>query len=83
MFVGNNILEQFLTTLSTIEDMDYVPCVSVVGSLMYAMVCTRLNIDKEMGFLTNFRREHWDIVKRPLCICEVLLNIPFSIIVMF
>ena len=85
--MGNKILEQFPTTLSTIDDMDYVPCVSVFGSLMYAMVCTRPNIDKEMGFLirfmANFGREHWDIVKRSLRICEVLLNIPFAIIVMF
>ena len=87
MFVGNKILEKFLTTLSTIENMDYVPCVSVVGILMHAMVCTRPNIDQAMGvlirFMANFGREHWAIVNRSLGIFQVLLNIPFSIIVMF
>jgi hypothetical protein len=85
--VGTKISEQCPTTLSTINDMAYVPCVSVVGILMYAMVCTRPNIDQAMGFLiqfmANFGREHWAIVNRSLGIFQVLLNIPFSVIVMF
>lgn len=48
-------------------DMKYVPYVSVVGSLMYVMVCTRPNIAHVIGmvsrFLSNPDREHWNIVK--------------------
>jgi hypothetical protein len=85
--VGTKISEQCPTTLSTINDMAYVPCVSVVGILMHAMVCTRPNIDQAMGvlirFMANFGREHWAIVNKSLGIFQALLNIPFSIIVMF
>jgi hypothetical protein len=85
--VGIKISEQCPTTLSTINNMAYVPCVSVVGILMYVVVCTRPNIDQEMGvlirFMANFGHEQWAIVNRSLGIFQVLLNIPFSIIVMF
>ena len=50
------------------EDMSRVPCASVVGSLMYAMVCTRLDITHVVGVLSRFmskpRKEHWTTVKR-------------------
>ena len=43
--------------------MQWVPYASVVGSLMYAMVCTRPNIT-HVGivsrFLSNPGREHWN-----------------------
>jgi hypothetical protein len=49
-------------------DMSCVPYVSVVGSLMYAMVCTRLDIAHAVGVLSRYmskpRKEHWTIVKR-------------------
>jgi hypothetical protein len=48
--------------------MSHVLYVSVVGSLMYAMVCTRLNIAHAVGFLSRYiskpRKEHWTILKR-------------------
>ena len=49
------------------EDMEKVPYASAVGSLMYAMVCTRPDIAHAVGvvsrFLSNPGREHWDAVK--------------------
>ena len=47
--------------------MSKVPYASVVGSLMYAMVCTRLNIGYAIGvvsrYMSNPQREHWAAVK--------------------
>ena len=52
---------------SEMEDMSRVPYASTVGSLMYAMVCTRLDISQPMGvlswFMANPRQVHWDGVK--------------------
>ena len=49
------------------EDMRRVSYASVVGSLMYAMVCTRLDIAYAVGvvsrFLSNPGRQHWEAVK--------------------
>ena len=49
------------------QDMKNMPYVSAVGSLMYAMVCTRPAIAHGVGvisrFLSNPRKEHWAIVK--------------------
>jgi hypothetical protein len=36
------------------EDMSHVPYASVVGSLMYAMVCTRLDITHAVGVLSRY-----------------------------
>lgn len=54
----------------TQEDMDYmsnVPYASVVGSLMYAMVCTRPDIAHAVGvvskYMNNPGKEHWMAVK--------------------
>uniref|UniRef100_A0A3Q7IIL0 Reverse transcriptase Ty1/copia-type domain-containing protein n=1 Tax=Solanum lycopersicum TaxID=4081 RepID=A0A3Q7IIL0_SOLLC len=56
------------------EDMKKVPYASAVGSLIYAMVCTRPDIAHVVGvvsrFLSNTGREHWNVVKwvmRYLC----------------
>jgi hypothetical protein len=50
------------------EDMSHVPYAIVVGSLMYAMVCTRMDIAHTLGVLSRYmskpRKEHWTIVKR-------------------
>ena len=47
--------------------MSRVPYASAVGSLMYAMVCTRPDIAHAVGtvsrFLSNPGREHWNAVK--------------------
>lgn len=49
------------------EEIAKVPDVSIVGSLMYEMVCTRLNITHVVGFVNQFMsnpgREHWERVK--------------------
>ena len=50
------------------EDMSKVPYASVIGNLMYAMVCTRLDIAQAVGVLSKFMsnpgKEHWNFVKR-------------------
>jgi hypothetical protein len=50
------------------EDMSYVPYVSTVGILMYAIVCTRPDIAYVVGFFSSYmskpRKEHWTVVKR-------------------
>ncbi|CAH9131081.1 unnamed protein product [Cuscuta epithymum] len=64
------------------EMMKAVPYSSVVGSLMYAMVCTRPDIAHAVGvvsrYLSNPGREHWEAVKwilrylkgtSKLCLC--------------
>ncbi|URE44176.1 Retrotransposon protein [Musa troglodytarum] len=49
------------------EKMQKVPYASAVGSLMYAMVCTRSDIAYAVGvtsrFLANLGKEHWAAVK--------------------
>ena len=48
--------------------MSHVPYASAVGSLMYAMVYSRLDIAHAMGvvrrYMSNQGKEHWTIVKR-------------------
>jgi len=48
--------------------MSHVPYASAVGSLMYAMVCTRLDIAHAVGVLSRVmskpRKEHWTAVKQ-------------------
>jgi hypothetical protein len=50
------------------EDMSHVPYATAVGSLMYAMVCTRPDIAHAVGFLSKYMskpgKEHWTTVKR-------------------
>jgi hypothetical protein len=50
------------------EDMSHVLHASVVGSLMYAMVCTRPNITHPMRFLGRYMlklgKEHWTTIKK-------------------
>ena len=47
--------------------MTLVPYASVVGSLMYAMVCTRHDIAHAVGvvsrYMANPRKEHWEAMK--------------------
>lgn len=49
------------------KEMSKVPYSSVVGSLMYAMICTRSDIAYVVGvvssFLLNLEKEHWNVVK--------------------
>eukprot|EP00253_Pinus_taeda_P004544 PITA_04544 len=66
--------EQCPKTQEEEEDMSRVLYASAVGSLMYAMVCTRLYIAHAVGVLSRFMskpgKEHWIAVKwvfRYLC----------------
>jgi len=49
------------------EEMSEIRYASVLGSLMYAMVCTRRDIAYSVGvvsrFLANPGKEHWNAVK--------------------
>ena len=52
------------------EEKDFmakVPYASAIGSLMYVMVCTRLEIAHAVGsvtrFMTNPSKRHWEAVK--------------------
>ena len=49
------------------EDMKSVPYVPTIGSLMYAMVATQLDISHAVGFVSRFMhnpdRSHWNAVK--------------------
>ncbi|KAI4346231.1 hypothetical protein L6164_013300 [Bauhinia variegata] len=59
--------KQCLTGKIGREEMEKVPYASVVGSLMYAMVCTRPDIAHAVGvvsrYLSNPGKEHWQAVK--------------------
>jgi len=58
---------QCLTGKEDKDEMKKVPYTSVVGSLMYAMVCTRLDIAHAVGvvsrFMSNPGKEHWAAAK--------------------
>lgn len=55
------------TTSSERKEMETIPYSSTMGSLMYAMMCTRLDIAHAVGvvsrFLANPGKEHWEVVK--------------------
>ena len=74
--------KQCPTSEKNMKEMSKVSYASVVGSLMYAMICTRPDITHAVGvvsrFLTNHRKEHWEAVKwiliylrgtSKLCLC--------------
>ena len=56
-------VEQCPKTQEEEEDMSRVPYASAVGSLMYEMVCTKLDIAHAVGVLSKFMskpgKEHW------------------------
>ncbi|GAA0161283.1 hypothetical protein LIER_39199 [Lithospermum erythrorhizon] len=60
-------VEQSPETEDELVHMDKVPYASAVGSLMYAMVCTRPDIAHAVGvvsrYMSNPGREHWEAVK--------------------
>jgi hypothetical protein len=60
--------DQFPKTQEEEEDMSHVLYAKIVGSLMYAMVCTRPNIAHAVGVLSRYMsklgKEHWTVVKR-------------------
>ena len=74
ILVGERLTaEQCPKTHDEIEDMEHVPYASAVGSLMYAMVCTRPNISHLVGLLRRYMstlgKENWTAkrVFRYLC----------------
>ena len=52
-------VEQCRTTLTEMEDTIFVPYAIVVGSFMYGMVCTRLDISQVVGVLCRFMANPW------------------------
>ena len=59
-------------------EMAKVPYSSIVGSLMYAMICTRPDISYAVGvvsrYMSNPGKKHWEAMKsvmrtRDVCIC--------------
>ena len=59
-------------TLEEVDSMRKIPYASAVGSLMYAMLCTRPNICYSMGIVSRYqsnpRLKHWESVKHTLSI---------------
>ena len=59
--------EQSPKTEEERDHMSKVPYVSAIGSLMYAMVCTRPDIAHAMGVVSRFMsrpgKQHWEAVK--------------------
>ena len=51
----------------SMKEMDNIPFSSAVGSLMYSMVCTRLDLTHAMsvvsGFMANLGKAHWNAIK--------------------
>jgi hypothetical protein len=69
ILVGVNLsTDQCPKTWEEEENMSSVPYASVVGSLMYVMVCTRPYIAHVVGVLSRYMsklgKAHWKIVKR-------------------
>ena len=62
--------EQSPKTLERKERMSRIPFASVVGSLMYAMLCTRPDICYAVGIVSQYQsdpgEEHWIVVKHIL-----------------
>jgi hypothetical protein len=62
--------------------MSRVPYASAVGSLMYAMVCTRPDIAHVVGVLSRYMskpgKEHWTTIKRVFSICVALLAMDYA-----
>lgn len=61
-------VEKSPTTPIEMEDMVFIPYVSVVGGMMYVIVYTRLDISHILGvlsqFMTNPKHEYWATMKR-------------------
>ncbi|KAA0065556.1 gag/pol protein [Cucumis melo var. makuwa] len=62
--------EQYPKTPQEVKDMRNIPYASAVGSLMYAMLCTRLDICYLVGMISRYqsnpKRDHWITVKNIL-----------------
>ena len=62
-------------------EMSRVPYASAVGSLMFAMICTRPDIAQAVGavsrYMANPGREHWNTVKRILSYIKGITNVDY------
>ncbi|KAA0041922.1 gag/pol protein [Cucumis melo var. makuwa] len=62
--------EQCSKTPQEVEGMSNIPYASVVGSLMYAMLCTRPDICYSVGMVSRYQSnpgcDHWTVVKNIL-----------------
>ena len=62
--------EQSSKTPQAVEEMRHIPYASTVGSLMYAMLCTRPDIRFAVGVVSRFQPnpglDHWAAVKHIL-----------------
>ena len=62
--------DQCPKTLEEKEHMQSVPYAFIVGSLMYAMLCTKLDICFEVGMVSRYQSnlgpEHWTTIKHVL-----------------
>ena len=65
-------------TLEEKEKMSKVPYASAIGSLMYAMMCTRPDICYVVGLVSRYQsnpgHKHWMAVKRILRYLKGILN---------
>ena len=63
-------LDKCPKTLKEKEHMQLVPYAFIVGSLMYAMLCTKLDICFEVGMVSRYQSnlgpEHWTTIKHVL-----------------
>lgn len=52
------------------EDMNTIPYAQVVGSLMYAITSTRLDIGYTVGLVNRFQsnpgKEYWKVIKKDI-----------------
>ena len=69
IFLGVNLsTEQCPKTQEEIKYMAHVPYASAIGSMIYAMFCTREDISHVVGVLRRYtptpRKEHWNEIKR-------------------
>ena len=62
--------EQCPKTPQEVKDMRCIPYASAIGSLMYVMLCTQLDIYYAVGIVSRFqsnpRYDHWTVVKNIL-----------------
>jgi len=56
-----------LKTVDEHEYMSHILYASAVGSLMYAMICTRLDLSQAMSMVSRYMHDpgkgHWDVVR--------------------
>ncbi|CAL8152773.1 unnamed protein product [Prunus armeniaca] len=57
-------------TLEEVKQMSNIPYASAIGSLMYAMLCTRHNISYNVSITSKYQSnpgsKHWIVVKAAL-----------------